>query len=960
MTGSRRLMAAVLAAAACAFAAAPAGAATYDVTTTVDEADPGACQPADPDCALREAILAANASDGADLIRVPAGSYLINSSADTGAAQVPGSGDYDIAGDVTIQRSGEGLVTIDGNQVDRVFDVATGRSLTLVDVTVRNGRGPAGVQAGYDGGGIRTSGAVTLTRVVMTENRARRWGGAVAVEKNGSLQATDTLFTANDAVNRGGAINVSHNPDGTGTTPAATLDRSIVRANSLHDAFGEGGGIHVFASSLTVRESEITANAAGYGGGIQMTNVATLSMRNTTVSANQATNANNVGGGGGILVLGEVSVTIEDSTIARNASALRAANYEHRSVGSGSTIATTLRRTLIAGGQRTGGAAAPSCDIQAEVTVNSDHTLDDDGTCRLDDATDKPAANPVLGALGENGGPTLTHAIGSGSAAIDAGGTGCPATDQRGAGFPRPLGNACDIGAFESVASGSPDGDGDGFPDASDNCPAVANADQANADGDGQGDACDADDDGDARPDAADNCPTAANAGQEDADADGQGDACDPDDDADGVPDASDNCVLQANPDQKDADGDRIGDLCEPSVAGTVELDQRPAVGALVVLCSPLVGCRQTETDGQGRFAFARVFGTAARLSASFGAASLPATAELEIKPGGTFHEFKLRTLGSPPEGTTVGGRTYRDGEVALVRWDAPFDLEQEACVDARVTYELLSGGQVIRRGPMESVDGGTLYRATIAKLVPSHGYVTINIDVANCANFAEGRIVFDVYIDPSGYVRDLEGRPNAGATVRLFRADLPAGPFGLVPDGSRIMSPANRKNPDVTDAGGHFGWDVIAGYYKVQAEKQGCKAPTESRVMEIPPPVTDLDLRLDCPYDPKVSLGPLRGGTFPVSRSGVVRYRLTNLSPFRISGTVTLRQGRRKIGSGRISIGADRPGDVKVKVTGRTRRKLRKGARLKVSLAVAARGPAGSRASAGRGISLRAARRRR
>ena len=52
------------------------------------------------------------------------------------------------------------------------------------------------------------------------------------------------------------------------------------------------------------------------------------------------------------------------------------------------------------------------------------------------------------------------------------------------------------------------DGDGDGIPDSIDNCPAVANADQANADGDSQGDACDSDDDNDGVPDARDACPT--------------------------------------------------------------------------------------------------------------------------------------------------------------------------------------------------------------------------------------------------------------------------------------------------------------------------------------------------------------------------------------------------------------------------------------------------------------------
>ena len=59
-------------------------------------------------------------------------------------------------------------------------------------------------------------------------------------------------------------------------------------------------------------------------------------------------------------------------------------------------------------------------------------------------------ADPLLGALADNGGPVETSALLAGSPAIDqvpADGAGCPATDARGA--PRPVGGQCDIGAFE-------------------------------------------------------------------------------------------------------------------------------------------------------------------------------------------------------------------------------------------------------------------------------------------------------------------------------------------------------------------------------------------------------------------------------------------------------------------------------------------------------------------------------
>ena len=94
------------------------------------------------------------------------------------------------------------------------------------------------------------------------------------------------------------------------------------------------------------------------------------------------------------------------------------------------------------------------------------------------------------------------------------------------------------IAALDRVV---PDGDGDGRDDDLDNCPTAPNVNQANGDGDAQGDACDPDHDNDSVPNASDNCPLLPNVDQANADggADG-GDACDEDDDNDGVPDASD------------------------------------------------------------------------------------------------------------------------------------------------------------------------------------------------------------------------------------------------------------------------------------------------------------------------------------------------------------------------------------------------------------------------------------
>jgi hypothetical protein len=106
------------------------------------------------------------------------------------------------------------------------------------------------------------------------------------------------------------------------------------------------------------------------------------------------------------------------------------------------------------------------------------------------------------------------------------------------------------------------DRDNDGRPNSVDNCIGTPNANQANADGDQAGDACDVDDDNDAVLDAADNCPLAANAGQEDFDGDGNGNACDLDDDNDRVVDGDDQCLATVFGSIVNRTGCSIDDQC--------------------------------------------------------------------------------------------------------------------------------------------------------------------------------------------------------------------------------------------------------------------------------------------------------------------------------------------------------------------------------------------------------------
>jgi len=83
---------------------------------------------------------------------------------------------------------------------------------------------------------------------------------------------------------------------------------------------------------------------------------------------------------------------------------------------------------------------------------------------------------------------------------------------------------------------------------------------------------CPTDTDGDGAPDKYDNCPQMANTDQADNDEDEKGDVCDDDDDNDTITDTNDNCPLVDNPDQADGDGDGVGDACdvEPTPTPTV------------------------------------------------------------------------------------------------------------------------------------------------------------------------------------------------------------------------------------------------------------------------------------------------------------------------------------------------------------------------------------------------------
>ncbi len=204
-------------------------------------------------------------------------------------------------------------------------------------------------------------------------------------------------------------------------------------------------------------------------------------------------------------------------------------------------------------------------------------------------------------------------------------------------------------------------------------------------------------------------------------------------------------------------------------------------------------------------------------------------------------------TLTTPSNGSATSG-------VPSIYWQDPVTVQIAGCTGGTGTATFQVEDGYSQTVSLVELPSGT-WTAVFAAPYPHHGNATISWTIS-CGTSGS----FNLYIDPSGVVNTIGGSPIAGATVTLFRSDNPGGPFVQVPNGSAIMSPGNQTNPDLTNATGHFGWDVLAGYYKVRAEKAGCTAPgggafVESAVLPIPPPVTDLDLRLDCGDVPAVNV---------------------------------------------------------------------------------------------------------
>ncbi|NIS83304.1 MAG: hypothetical protein GTO14_24600 [Anaerolineales bacterium] len=367
----------------------------------------------------------------------------------------------------TIQRS-----SVSGTPRFRIFYVDTTGELELDGITLSNGNPELGKFGGAifnlgslsisattltgnqarDGGAIRNFlGTVTISHSTISDNQSV-YGGGIA-NAGGDLTVSNSEFLNNIAImggesGGGGAIFNDHQSEGS----VVAISGSTFSGNQAFwgGAIGNGQNGHV-----DIDDSSFVANEASNGGAI--TNNNALDIRGSTIANNTANT------GGGIRnnwFLWLVNSTVSGNTLAPGPNRMGSAIYntggqlmisfatitDNSGAGGSSALyiedagGVGISSSIIA--ENTGGDCGFS--TSAPAITPSGNNLDSDGSC----TGFTLSANPQLGPLADNGGPTQTHALLPGSPAFDgAAPFSCLPTDQRG--VYRPQGAECDLGAYE-------------------------------------------------------------------------------------------------------------------------------------------------------------------------------------------------------------------------------------------------------------------------------------------------------------------------------------------------------------------------------------------------------------------------------------------------------------------------------------------------------------------------------
>lgn len=264
------------------------------------------------------------------------------------------------------------------------------------------------------GGGIYGVNAdINLTETMITNNTATAGSGSGLYQNNGLLNVTNSSFISNSTLYDASISNLPEDFTGSGAGIHATNTTTIISGSTFHEnqSSTTGGGLFQDAGSLVIRNSTFSDNLTAYhDGGAIYTAANTVSIVNSTISGNTAYRS-----GGGIYFADEIHFTsgiINNSTIADNhALGLNGGGFhsEYKVI--------TLNNTIVA--DNTAAVSAP--DILGFATGSHSLIENTNGVTIQGGVNFITGQDPGLLPLNDNGGLTQTHALSSGSLAIDAG-----------------------------------------------------------------------------------------------------------------------------------------------------------------------------------------------------------------------------------------------------------------------------------------------------------------------------------------------------------------------------------------------------------------------------------------------------------------------------------------------------------------------------------------------------------
>ena len=351
------------------------------------------------------------------------------------------------ADQLRVQRS-----TTVGTPDFRIFYVSPGNSITISGLGISGGH-----ISGDIGGGIYNdqNSVLTLNNCDVGGNMAAV--GAGIYSRNATLTINDSIVEDNLADSDGAGI---YNDGASSGAATLTITNSTVTRNWAASGFGGGicnAAFNSGVATLTISNSLLMYNHAVIGGVIyndgDHSGNAALTITNSTFSFNSADNSGGAIDNDGIS--GTARLTVTNCTVSDNRSPYGGGIVnDGRNLG----VATlTIGNTILNVGG--GGAGANLVNSSGTVTSRGYNLSSDNASTYLNAIGDQNSTNPVLGPIQDNGGPSLTYELLSGSPAINAGDptfTPPPDYDQRGPGYPRVLGNRVDIGSFEARATPTP------------------------------------------------------------------------------------------------------------------------------------------------------------------------------------------------------------------------------------------------------------------------------------------------------------------------------------------------------------------------------------------------------------------------------------------------------------------------------------------------------------------------